>query len=272
MSKVVLISGASRGIGRASALAFAKAGYRVAVTARKLDNTAGPRHRITSTGYAQGSLQETVKMIEKQGGEAFAVPMDLLSRDSVKCALEAVLAQFGNVDVVINNAIYQGPDLNAPLLDLTPQTLENVARAYISAPVQIAQTLIPLMLRQGSGCIINITSGAGEKDPPIPASMGGWGYAYGAGKAAVSRLSGIISREHGREGIRAFTVNPGVVNTETLRQTIGEKGVKGLGQSVAEPSQIADVLLWITDNAKADKLQYKTIDAQRLALDLAKAR
>ena len=268
MSKVALVTGASRGIGRATALAFAQAGYSVAVTARELDNTEVPKYKITSTSYAQGSLQETVKKIENQGGKALPVKMDLLSRDSVESAINQVLARFGKIDVVINNAIYQGPDLNVSLVDLTPQTLENVARAYISAPVQIAQALIPLMIKQGNGCIINITSGAGEKDPPIPAAQGGWGYAYGAGKAAVSRLSGIISREHGSEGIRAFTVNPGVVNTETLRATIGEQGVKGLGQSLVEPEQIAQVLLWIADHGEADKLQYRTIDAQRLAHNL----
>jgi hypothetical protein len=153
-------------------------------------------------------------------------------------------------------------------LDLTRQTLENVAKAYIYAPAQIAQMLIPNMLHRKAGCIINITSGAGEKDPPIPASDGGWGYAYGAGKAAVSRLSGVISIEHGKQGLRAFTVNPGVVNTETMRATLGTKGLKALGQSIAEPEQIAQVLVWVANNNEADKLQCRTIDAQKLASEI----
>jgi 3-oxoacyl-[acyl-carrier protein] reductase len=268
VSKVVFITGASRGIGRATALAFAKAGYRVACTARDLGNTVLPNFKLINTIYAGGSLQETVRMIERLSGEVLALQMDLLSRESVDKAIAQVYANFGCIDVVINNAIYQGPDLNASLLDLTPRTLENVSRAYILAPLQIAQSLIPQMVQQGSGCIINITSGAGEKDPPIPAAQGGWGYAYGAGKAAVSRLSGIISREHGKQGIRAFTVNPGVVNTETLRATISEQGIKSLGQSLCEPELIAEVLLWIVENSDADNMQYQTIDAQRLARHL----
>jgi len=266
VSKVAFVTGASRGIGRATAIAFAKAGYRVAFTARKLGkkNTS----RISTNTYVEGSLQETASMIERLSAEAFPVQMDLLSQDSVDQAIVKVLEHFGRIDVVINNAIYQGPDLNASLLDLTSSTLEKVARAYISAPVQIAQALIPLMLQQGGGCIINITSGVGEKDPPISASQGGWGYAYGAGKAAVSRLSGIISREHGKQGIRAFTVNPGVVNTETLRATIGEQGASALAKSIVEPEVIADVLLWIAENQDADKMQYQTIDAQHLARNL----
>ena len=64
------------------------------------------------------------------------------------------------------------------------------------------------------------------------------------------------------KGIRAFTVNPGVVNTETLRATIGDQGIKGLQQAVAEPDEIGNVLLWIADNSAADELQYSTISTK----------
>ena len=270
MSKVAFISGASRGIGRSTALAFAKAGYRLVITARELDNEQNQKNLISSTSIASSSLQETASMIEAIGAEVLALKMDLLNYDSVDAAIHQAIKHFGTVDVVINNAIYQGPDLNASLLDLTQATLDKVARGYISAPVQISQAVLPAMLKRKSGCIINITSGAGETDPPISASRGGWGYAYGAGKAAVSRLSGIISREHGHEGIRAFTVNPGVVNTETLRATIGDQGIKGLKQAVSQPEEIADVLLWIVNNSDADVMQYTTIQAQKIAGDLTK--
>jgi len=269
MSKIAFISGASRGIGRSTALAFAKAGYRIAITARELDSTTMQQNNLSSTNTANGSLKETAEMTKEFGTEVIALKMDLLSAESVEAAINETIKHFGTVDVVINNAIYQGSDLNVALLDITQETLEKVGRGYIGAPVQIIQAVLPSMLKQKSGCIINITSGAGEKDPPIPASRGGWGYAYGAGKAAVSRLSGIISREHGHQGIRAFTVNPGVVNTETLRATIGDQGIKGLKQSVAEPEEIADVLLWIADNTDADTMQYTTIQAQKLARELS---
>ncbi len=265
MKKVAFITGASRGIGRATALAFAQAGYNVAITAREFDNNTHQQHKITNTSYAIGSLLDTVKAIESCGSEALAIRMNLLDPDSIQAAMEQVLTHFGQVDVLINNAIYQGPDLNVPLLELTPQTLEKVAKGYIYAPVQIVQHIIPNMLERSDGCIINITSGAGETNPPIAAINGGWGYAYGAGKAAVSRLAGIIDIEHGKQGIRAFTVNPGVVNTETLRATLGDRGVKALGKSMAEPEEIAQVLVWLADNDKADTLRKNTIDAQQLA-------
>lgn len=265
MKKVAFITGASRGIGRATALAFAQAGYNIAITARELDNNSHPRNKITDTSYATGSLVETLDAIKAFGCDALALQMDLLCSDSIQAAVEDTLKYFGKIDVLINNAIYQGPDLNVPLLELTPQTLEKVAKGYIYAPVQIVQHIIPNMLERSNGCIINITSGAGETNPPIAAINGGWGYAYGAGKAAVSRLSGIIDIEHGKQGIRAFTVNPGVVNTETLRATLGDRGVKALGKSMTEPKNIAQVLVWLADNPAADSLRHCTIDAQQLA-------
>ncbi|GAC14510.1 SDR family NAD(P)-dependent oxidoreductase [Aliiglaciecola lipolytica] len=268
MSKIALITGASRGIGRATALAFAAAGYNIAITAREFDNTDSVKHKITNNSYAEGSLVETAKLIEKTGVDILAIRMDLLSSQSVNDAIVQVFNQFGGVDVLINNAIYQGPTLNDSLLSLTSETLEKVAKAYFYAPLQITQAVIPSMVQKGSGCIINITSGAGEINPPVAAADGGWGYAYGAGKAAVSRLSGIINIEHGHEGVRAFTVNPGIVNTETLRATISEQDIKKLGQSVALPSDVADLLLWIAQHAGVD-LQHKTIDAQRLSSSLS---
>lgn len=270
LAKVVFISGASRGIGRATALAFAKAGYHVAISARELDNHVERKNKVSDSSYAEGSLQETALMIKNGGGEVLAVKMDLLDHDSVARAVNDVLSYFGHIDVLINNAIYQGPDLNLPLMSLSRQTLENVAKAYITSPVQIVQSVLPNMMEYQGGCIINITSGAGETDPPIEAAKGGWGYGYGAGKAAVSRLAGVINREHGRDGIRAFTLNPGVVNTETLRATIGDKGIQNLKQSIAEPSQIASVILWIAEEEKTEHLLYRTINAQSVLVEKIK--
>ncbi|MBP0047459.1 SDR family oxidoreductase [Marinobacterium sp. AK62] len=267
MANVAFITGASRGIGRATALAFARAGYDLALSARTLEQGDTHQHSITDKDGKPlgGSLAETAEAARRFGVEVKVVPMDLLDAESVDRAVATIVEHFGHLDVLINNAIYQGPDLNARFLDLSPETLERMARGYILAPVQITQKVLPGMLARGQGCIINLTSGAGESDPPVPADQGGWGYAYGAGKAAVSRLSGILAREHGHAGIRAFTVNPGVVNTETLRATIGERGVQALGKGVVEPELPAAALLWLATRAEADAFQYQTIHAQPFA-------
>jgi len=267
MGQVAFITGASRGIGRATAIAFARAGFDLALSARTLDEGDTHAHSITTaTGTPlAGSLNATAELARQYGVEVKVVPMDLLDAASVQQAVDVVLGHFGHVDVLINNAIYQGADLNTSFLELQPATLERMTRGYILAPVQITQGILPGMLAREQGCIINITSGAGESDPPVPANAGGWGYAYGAGKAAVSRLSGIIAREHGGQGIRAFTVNPGVVNTETLRATIGDRGVTALGKGIAEPELPAAVLLWLATSPEANGFQYRTVHAQPFA-------
>lgn len=271
MGQVAFITGASRGIGRATAIAFARAGFNLALSARTLEEGEAHTHSIRNADGQPlaGSLNATAKEARRHGVDVQVVPMDLLDPVSVQQAVAGVLAHYGHVDVLINNAIYQGADLNAPLLELQQETLQRMAQGYLLAPVQITQQVLHSMLQRRHGCIINITSGAGESDPPVAACDGGWGYAYGAGKAAVSRLAGIIAREHGDQGIRAFTVNPGVVNTETLRATIGEKGVLAMRKGVAEPELPAAVLLWLATAPEAADFQYQTIHAQPFARERA---
>ena len=269
MNKVAFITGASRGIGRETALAFARAGFDVAISARTLEEGETHAHALThADGRAlAGSLAATAQAVRALGREAFAVRMDLLDEQSVRAAAAAVLERFGRVDVLVNNAIYQGKDLNLPFMALGLDTLERVFQGYVMAPVVLTQSLLPAMLAQGGGTVINVSSGAGESDPPVAAGKGGWGYAYGAGKAAVSRMSGILAAEFGEQGIRAFTINPGVVTTEALRATIGDKGVIAMRGGVAPPEVPAAVLCWLATAPEAVAFQRRTIQAQPFALE-----
>lgn len=267
MGQVAFITGASRGIGRATAIAFARAGYNLALSARTLEEGETHTHAVRhADGTAlSGSLNATAAEAREYGVEVNVFRMDLLDAASVTAAADQVVAHFGRVDVLINNAVYQGSDLNLPFMSLEAETLERVAQGYILAPFLLTRRLMPQMLEQGGATIINMTSGAGESDPPVPAGKGGWGYAYGAGKAAVSRLSGVLCRELGDQGIRAFTVNPGVVTTETLKATIGDKGLIALRNGSAPPELPAQVLLWLAQHREADAFQYQTIQAQPFA-------
>jgi len=269
MSRVAFITGGSRGIGRETALAFARAGFDVAISARTLEEGETHAHSLSHADGRPlaGSLAETAAAIRALGREAFAVRTDLLDEQSVRAAAAAVLARFGRVDVLVNNAIYQGSDLNLPFMSLGADTLERVFRGYVMAPVVLTQCLLPAMLAQGGGTVINVTSGAGESDPPVATGKGGWGYAYGAGKAAVSRLSGVLAAEFGDQGIRAYTVNPGVVSTEALRATIGERGVLAMRKGVAPPEVPAAVLCWLGTAPQAPDFQRRTIQAQPFALE-----
>ena len=269
MNKVAFITGASRGIGRETALAFARAGFDVAISARTLEEGETHAHALThADGRAlAGSLAATAQAVREFGREAFAVRMDLLDEQSVRAAAAAVLERFGRVDVLVNNAIYQGKDLNLPFMSLGLDTLERVFQGYVMAPVVLTQSLLPAMLAQGGGTVINVSSGAGENDPPVVAGKGGWGYTYGAGKAAVSRLSGILAAEFGEQGVRAYTINPGVVTTEALRATIGDKGVIAMRGGVAPPEVPAAVLCWLATAPEAVAFQRRTIQAQPFALE-----
>lgn len=269
MSKVAFITGASRGIGRAAALAFAGAGFDVAISARTLDEGEQHPHALRDASGAPlpGSLNGTAEAIRALGRKALVVPMDLLDSDSALAACKQVLAEFGRIDVLINNAIYQGSDLNAGFMDLQPETLERMFQGYILTPFLLTRAVAQVMAEQGGGVVINVTSGAGESDPPVAAGKGGWGYAYGAGKAAVSRLSGVVAVELGDAGVRAYTVNPGVVTTDALKATIGDKGLIALRAGSAPPEVPAAVMLWLATDPGAPAYQRRTIAAQPFALE-----
>lgn len=270
MNKVAFITGASRGIGRAAALAFARAGFDVAISARTLDEGEQHPHALRDASGAPlpGSLNATAAAIRGLGRKALVVPMDLLDSASALAACRTVLDEFGRIDVLINNAIYQGSDLNAGFMALQPETLERMFQGYILTPFLLTRAVAEIMLEQGGGVVINVTSGAGESDPPVAAEKGGWGYAYGAGKAAVSRLSGIVATELGDAGIQAYTLNPGVVTTDALKATIGEQGVIALRAGSAPPEVPAAVMLWLATDERAPAYQKRTIAAQSLAREM----
>lgn len=269
MSKVAFITGASRGIGRETALAFARAGYDLAISARTLEEGETHAHALTDAEGRPlaGSLASTAAAVRALGREVLVLRMDLLDEASVRGAAAPVLAHYGQVDVLVNNAIHQGSDLNLPFMALGGETLQRVFQGYVMAPVVLTQCLLPAMIARGGGTVINVTSGAGESDPPVAAGKGGWGYAYGAGKAAVSRLSGVLAAEFGEQGIRAFTINPGVVTTEALRATIGDKGVLAMRKGVAPPEVPAAVMCWLATQPEADRFQRRTVQAQAFALE-----
>lgn len=270
MGKRVMITGASRGIGKAAALAFARAGFDVAITARTETEGQANAHALrTRDGRPlPGSLATTMAELAAFGGRTLAVPMDLLDPASVDNAAAHVLAEFGGVDVLINNAIYQGRDINAPFLELDEASLSRMCQGYILSPFRLTRRILEAMLAKDGGTIINVGSGAGAQDPPFAADQGGWGFGYGAGKAAFARMAGVIATEFGSRGMRAFTLNPGVVRTEALMATIGDQGALAIQRGSAPPEVPATVLLWLATHPDADAWQRQMIDAQALAREL----
>ena len=250
---VALITGASRGIGAATAVFFASKGWRVAITARTLTEGAQLENqlRLPNGQLLSGSLQSTADAIEAAGGEVFSHVMDLMDLGSLDKAADAVLARFGRIDLLINNAVYQNREINDLIPDISTASLERSILGNVIAPFHLAQRLLPTMVAQGGGRIINVCSAAGQFNPPVPADKGGWGFAYGASKAAIARLAGCINTEYKTQGVRAFSVNPGVVTTEAVKATLGDDGVLAQRYGAATPEEIAAALFWLGTEEEA---------------------
>ncbi len=265
---VVLITGASRGIGAATAVFFAVKGWRVAITARTLSEGAQMANQLRLPGgqLLSGSLESTAKAIEAAGGEVFAHVMDLMDLSSLDKAADAVLKRFGRVDLLINNAVYQNREINHLIPEITAGSLQRCLLGNVIAPFHLAQRLLPAMAAQGGGRIINVCSAAGQYNPPVPADQGGWGFAYGASKAAIARLAGCINTEYRQQNVRAFSVNPGVVTTEAVKATLGDDGLLAQRYGASTPEEIAEALFWLGTEKDALPMakSYTMIDLQPL--------
>lgn len=270
-SPVVFITGASRGIGAAAALAFARAGWRIAISARTQTSGQALDHQLRRPDgqLLAGSLAETTEAVRATGAEVIALPMDLMDNASLDAAADAVLAHYGRVDLLINNAVYQDRESNALLADLDEEALARTLQGNVIAPTRLLRRLLPSMLAHGGAQVINVCSGAGKYDPPLRADQGGWGFAYGASKAALARLAGVLNREHGPQGLRAFSVNPGLVSTEAVTATLGDDGALAQRFGAMSPQAIAAALLWLATDDRAIPLAEKPVmlDLQTLIKD-----
>lgn len=255
--KVALVTGASRGIGKAGALALARAGFDVVVTARTLRE---------GDSDAPGSLETTAAAIRECGRDALVVPLDLLDRASLDAAVDRALAEWKRVDVLVNNAIYVGPKTMSHFLDLAPEDVAMILEANVVAQVQLTQRVLPGMLDAGAGTIVNVTSAVAEIDPPAPAGEGGWGLGYAASKGAFHRIAGFLHVELGGRGIRAFNLEPGFVLTERMRQ---ERGGMGFDERYrgAPPEVPGAVIAWLATDPAADALRGSTVRAQKLCAE-----
>ena len=254
--RVALVTGASRGIGRATAIRLAQAGYDVVVTARSVD-----AESVTFDGTVRddpdagatlaGGLRSLVAEITELGRRCVPVAMDLTDRGSVAAAATAALAAFGRVDVFVDNAIYQGPGINDSLLSADLDLIDRVVAADAITPIMLLQTIVPAMVERGDGVIIHLTSGAATLAPRAPFGRGGWGVAYAIAKGGSHRVAGVLHAEFAGAGVRAYNLNPGHVLTEVGRARAARSGVDPTGQSAEIPAAAATWLALSTEAAKA---------------------
>lgn len=239
--KTALVTGASRGIGRATAIALAEAGFDVAITARTVIE--GDPSALTADGKVlPGSLASTATEIEALGRRAVQVPLDLLDRDALVPAVEAAIDGLGHLDVVVNNAIYVAGGGPKYFLDTDPDDLVNQMWGDLTAQLLLLQPQVAHMVSRGVGVVINIGSGSGKWKLKMPIGSGGPQLAYCAAKAGFHRAADRIAFEYGDRGVVAFTVDPGFVATERTKMVseLGEIAARGV-----EPSVIGAAIAWL---------------------------
>ncbi len=243
---VALITGASRGIGAESAAALARAGYDVAITARTLSDGEAHDH-VGQVAALPGSLQTTATMVKRFGGEALCLQADILDEAASIAAAQRALDHFGRVDLLFNNAVYQGRGNLESLLDVTREQLNAIYQGNLFTPLALVKTVLPSMLERGGGTILNMVSYTAFNNPPAPADRGGWGFAYPSSKAALARMAGSLRAEHPDSKLRCFNLEPGTVVTEVMKAA-------GITEEVmarykpCSPAAIAAVVAWLADN------------------------
>ncbi len=251
--RTALVTGGSRGIGRATAIALAKNGFDIAISARTVKEG---DHDLS------GSLQDTGAKIEAEGARVLLIPMDLSDRKSVAAAADKFLAEFCHCDLLFNNGIYQSEAAEARFFLETPiEEMHNILEGNVIAPAVLIQKLMPSMIERGSGTIINMTSAVTYMKPPGVVGEGGWSMVYAASKGAIDKFSSVLNVEYSGCGIRTFTTEPGfVAYGERLKEFVKLYHTV----PVSPPESCAEAILWLVDSPDADKLIDKRINLPSL--------
>ncbi len=262
--KTALVTGASRGIGRATAIALAEAGFDVAITARTVVD--GDPSALTADGNVlPGSLASTAAEIEALGRRAVQVPLDLLDRDALVPAVNAAIDGLGHLDVVVNNAIYVAGGGPKHFLDTDPDDLINQMWGDLTAQLLLLQPQVAHMVARGGGVVINIGSGSGKWKLKMPIGQGGPQLAYCSAKAGFHRAADRIAFEYGEQGIIAFTVDPGFVATERTKMVteLGEIAARGV-----EPSVVGTAIAWLATTGASVEKNGSYHEAQAIARNI----
>jgi NAD(P)-dependent dehydrogenase (short-subunit alcohol dehydrogenase family) len=197
--KVALVTGGSRGIGRAICLGLAAQGAKVVVASR----TEVDASTTEFTRYAAGTIHDTALMIQAQGGSAVGIKCDVTQADDIRHLVDATLRHFGRIDIVVNNA---GIDCESPVVDMDIDLVDRCLAVNVRAPLLLCKFALPGMLAQRSGSIFCIGSGAARGYRP-----GRVGYSMS--KAALERMFVNLAEEVRPADIAVNVLSPGRVDT-----------------------------------------------------------
>jgi len=220
-NKVVVVTGAARGLGREYACRFAGLGAKVAVNDLR-------------------DCSETLDLIEAAGGAGLATTTDVTSAGSTRDMAAEVADRFGGVDVLVNNAALYGSLSFVPMDQLDEDEWDTTMNVNVKGVWQCSRAVLPYMKERGGGAIVNISSLAATYGMPN-------GLHYTASKAAVIGVTRGMAREVGRFNIRVNAVAPNVVNTDATNEVFGDKRDKIIDvtlsqQSIRRPLETEDIV------------------------------
>ena len=221
--KVAFVTGAASGIGRATALAFAAEGARVAI----LDRT-------------EDVLKETAEALKKAGGEVLAITSDVSIPEQVKAAVAQVVERFGRLDLAFNNA---GVENKArPLHEIELEEWDRILGINLRGTFVCMKHEIAQMLRQGGGVVVNTSSGAGIR------GVAG-GAAYAASKHAIIGVTRSAALDYAKQNIRVNAILPGNIATPMMDRFTGGAIQKAIDLEpvgrLGKPEEIAETVLWM---------------------------
>ena len=211
--KVVIVTGGSRGLGRAMSLGFAAEGARVVVASRKIE-----------------SCESVVRQIEELGGEALARAAHMGNLSDIDDLIEAAYARFGRVDILVNNA---GTNVAfGALSDISPEAFDKMLDVNLKGPWYLASRIAPRMGEQGGGCVINVLSVAALSTPA-------YSGVYAATKAGLKALTEVMAQEWADWNIRVNALAPGSYHSDLTDGAI--EAIPGYGEGMVAAALIPRV-------------------------------
>ena len=226
--KVALVTGGSRGIGRAIALALADAGADLAICGRNLP-----------------PLEEVAKEITAKGRQALTISTNVRHKDDLVSLVQKTMEKFGKIDILVNNA-GTNPTMGS-ILDLEEWSWDSVMNTNLKAPFLLSQMVGKIMKEQKSGNIINVSSTSGLRASVV---LG----AYSVSKAAIIMLTSVLAADLRRYGVRVNCISPGLVRTEFSRALYEGREREGAPQRpawerLAEAEEMAGIVVFLCSDA-----------------------